>query len=50
MQYQQTPLHCAASSGYTDSVMQLVDRGADISVKNKVSLVMNNVFNKNYFI
>ena len=37
IQWQNTPLHWAATSGHTDSVALLVDSGADINMKNIVS-------------
>ena len=37
IQLQQTPLHCAAVNGHTDSVALLVASGADINMKTDVS-------------
>ena len=37
IQTQWTPLHYAASNGHTDSVALLVDNGADVNMKDKVS-------------
>ena len=37
IQFQSTPLHCAAHNGHTDSVALLVASGADINMKNDVS-------------
>ena len=32
--HQNTPLHCAAVGGHTDSMQCLIDKGAGINVKN----------------
>ena len=38
---QSTPLHWAASSGYTDSVALLIANGADVNMKTMVSYCNN---------
>ena len=37
LQNHETPLHYAAREGHTDVVQLLIDKGADINAKNKVS-------------
>ena len=35
-----TPLHCAAMQGHTNIVSLLVDHGASVDLKNKVSYIV----------
>ena len=37
LQGHQTPLHCAAVGGHTDIVKILIEKGADVNAKDKVS-------------
>lgn len=41
IQFQTTPLHCAANNGHTDIVALLIANGADVNMKDKVSCLCN---------
>ena len=43
LQDQWTPLHEAVERGHVNLVKLLLETGADVNVKNKVSLIMYNV-------